>query len=261
VNVLYLLAAVVVACILGALYWYLRNNTEAKLVRARRILLLDRAEGRISREEFEERQTALDAILTNRNDGGSVWPIAAAVIGAGVITASVFAWVGSRAPVGPAQPTPPQLSGVAQSSSGGGRLPSKQGGDLRDLAKPLAQKLAANPDDGAGWLLLARTYVELHQFKEAEAAFESASKHVTVDAQMLVDWAGARVSGDNGVWTPAARDILKKALALDPNNLKGLSLAAEEADSRSDTRQAATYRQKISNFTSSSATKLKSSPK
>jgi cytochrome c-type biogenesis protein CcmH len=123
------------------------------------------------------------------------------------------------------------------------------------LAKPLAEKLATNPDDGAGWLLLARTYVELHQFKEAEAAFEKASKLMATDAQMMVDWAGTQVSANNGIWTPAARDILKKALVLDPNYLKGLTLAVAEADSRNDIQQADLYRKQIAKLASSGAAK------
>jgi cytochrome c-type biogenesis protein CcmH len=256
VNIYYLLAIVVAAGISGALIWTLRNSTEAKSARTRRRLLLDRADGKISKEEFEERQTALNSIVAQKNVGGSGLPTAIAVIGAGVVTAAGFAWLGSRTSVVPAQQSP-QLSGVALSSSGGGQSQPKQGGDLRDLAKPLAQKLAANPADGAGWLLLARTYVELHQFKEAEAAFEKASKLVAPDAQLLVDWADAQVSANNQTWTPAALDILKKALALDPKNLKGLALAAGEADSRNDTKQAADYRQQIAKFASPSAAKGK----
>lgn len=251
-NSVYLLAAVAAVCISGALLWILGNNPAAKAARARRKLLLDRAEGRISKEEFEERQGALDSILIEKSVGGAGWPIVAAIVGAGVITAAVFAWLGSRAAVEPIPSSPTQLPGVAMPSAGG-QAPQKPGGDLRDLAKPLAEKLAANPDDGPGWLLLARTYLELHQFKEAEAAFEKASKLVPADAQTLADWADARVSANNQTWTPAALDLLKKALALDPKNLKGLTLAASEADSRNDGRQAAAYRQQIAKLDSSGA--------
>jgi cytochrome c-type biogenesis protein CcmH len=255
VNNVYLLAAVVAVCISGALLWYFGNNGEAKAARARRKLLFDRAEGRISKEEFEERQAVLDSILIDKKAGGSSWPIAAAIVGAGVVTAAVFAWLGSRASVGPAQPAPTQLSGAALSAPGGNQSQPKQAGDLRNLAKPLADKMAANPDDGPGWLLLARTYLELHQFKEAEAAFEKASKLVPADAQMLADWAGTRVSANNETWTPEALAILKKALALDPKNLKGLTLAAAEADSRNDARQAASYRKQIAKLAPPDAAK------
>lgn len=253
-NVVYLLAGVAAMCVSGVLLWNLRNGTKAKAARARRKLLLDRAEGLISGDEFEERQAALDLVLTEKNSGGSVWPIAAAILGAGVITAAVFAWLGSRASVDPVQSLPTNLPGV-NALPAGGQAQQKQGGDLRELAKPLAKKLATNPDDGPGWLLLARTYAELHQFKEAEAAFEKASKLVPADAQMLVDWAKVTVSANNETWTPAAQAILKKALALDPNNLKGLTLAASEADSRNDRRQAATYRERIAKVTASGAGK------
>lgn len=244
VNSYYLLAIVLAVCIVGAVLWMRHNSTEAKTGRTRRVLLLDRAEGRVTKEEFEDRQAALDAALLEEHAGQSGLPIAAAIVGAGVITVVVLAWLGSPAPPEPMQSLPTQLSGTAMSPLGG-QSSRKQGGDLRELAKPLADKLAANPDDGAGWLLLARTYLELHQFKEAEAAFEKASTRVTNDAPMLVDWTEVKVAANAQTWTPAALSTLKKALTLDPNNLKGLTLAANEADSRNDARQAAIYRARI----------------
>jgi len=253
-NIYYVLAVVVVvACISGALLWSRRSSPEAKAARARRTLLLERAEGRISQEEFEERQAAADSVLLETNAGGAVWPIVAAIGGAGVVTAAVFWWLGAGTSGTPAQAVPGSMSAVTPFSAGSGQAPAKQGGDLRNLAKPLADKLAANPDDGPGWLLLARTYLELHQFKDAVAAFEKASKLVAADAPTLVDWAGADVSANDGAWTPAARDILKKALVLDSANLKVLTLAVAEADSRGDSGQAAIYRKQITRLSSSAA--------
>jgi cytochrome c-type biogenesis protein CcmH len=207
-------------------------------------LLLDRAEGRISHEEFEERQAAADSVLLDAGVGGSAWPIVAAVIGAGAVTAAIFFFLGTSPAVAPVSPSPSQLPNVRSDASTEPSQP-KQGGDLRDLAKPLAQKLAANPGDGPGWLLLARTYIELHQFKEAETAFEEASRLVPADASMFADWAGAHVSANNGAWTPKAKDILKRALAIDSTNPKTLTLAIAEAESRNDTKQAAIYRKQV----------------
>ena len=250
-NIVYLLAIVGAVCLAGAVLWHIGNSSEAKAARARRKLLLDRAEGRVSGEEFEARQAALDSILMDKIPGGSSWPIVAAVIGAGVVTAAVFAWLNSRESVDQSQS---ELPGVAAPFPGG-QPQQKQGGDLRNLAKPLAQKLAANPNDGPGWLLLARTYAELHQFAEAEVAFEKASKLMTPDAPMLFGWAEANVAANNQQWTPVARDILMRALALDSHDLKGLTLAVSEATSRNDTRQAAAYRQEIAKLATSGEAK------
>jgi cytochrome c-type biogenesis protein CcmH len=254
-NNYFVLAAVVVVCISAVLLWYLQNSTAAKAARARRRLLLDRAEGRISKEEFDERQAAVDSVLLDTSTNSTAWPIVAAIVGAGVVTASVLSWLGSSTSVSSVQPAPSSMSGLAASSAGGGEPQPKQGGDLRDLARPLADRLASNPDDGAGWMLLARTYVELRQFKEAVAAFEKASRLVPPDVSLLVDWAGAHVAASDGTWTPAARDILKKALALDSSNLKVLTLAVAEADSRGDSGQAGIYRKQVARLSSSGPTK------
>ena len=251
-NSYYLLAIVLVIGIAGIFSWNRHTGAEAKTGRTRRALLIDRAEGRISKEEFEDRQAALDSALLEGAKNGSPWPVAAAIAGAGVLTAAVLASLGPPAPAVPAQSLPSRLTGAPMPSTEG-QSPPKKGGDLRDLATPLANKLAANPDDGPGWLLLARTYLELHQFKEAEAAFEKASARVSNDAPMLVDWTEAKVAANNQIWTPSALNTLRKALALDPDNLKGLTLAASEADSRNDVRQAAIHRAKLAKLAASGA--------
>jgi cytochrome c-type biogenesis protein CcmH/NrfG len=100
-------------------------------------------------------------------------------------------------------------------------------GDLHDLAKQLAAKLERDPGNAQGWALLARSYANIQQFGDAEKAFEKAAKLLPRDAQLLADWAEARVVGQGGKWDARAQQLLKQALAADPRNPKAVSLSGE----------------------------------
>ncbi len=85
------------------------------------------------------------------------------------------------------------------------------GGDLKAMASRLAEKIEKDPTNGEGWLLLARTYNELHQPMEASSAYARASKLLPADAAMLADWADAHVMSHDRKWDKEARDIVKRA--------------------------------------------------
>jgi cytochrome c-type biogenesis protein CcmH len=98
----------------------------------------------------------------------------------------------------------------------------------------LAERMKANPEDGAGWALLARSYMRMGRFNASASAFEEAAKRVPDDPSLLADWAdvlaqtqGAKISGK-------PLEILNRALAIDPNHLKSLALLASEAMERGD---------------------------
>jgi len=59
-----------------------------------------------------------------------------------------------------------------------------QAGSVASLVDGLAARLQANPDDGAGWLLLARSYNHLNRPADAIAAYEKASALGQSDAKL-----------------------------------------------------------------------------
>jgi len=116
--------------------------------------------------------------------------------------------------------------------------PANADGDLETLVKRLADKLASDPKNGDGWLLLAKTYGELRKFPEAAAAYEKAAGLLPPDATLLANWADSYVMAKGGKWDVAARRLLTQALAIDPKHLKALALAGSEAFDRGDYPQA-----------------------
>lgn len=103
---------------------------------------------------------------------------------------------------------------------------ARPAGDLRDLARGLAEKLKRDPGNGDGWALLARSYMNIQQFGDAEAAFEKAASLLPPDAALLADWADARVMARDGKWDSQARRLVERALTTDPANPKALALSA-----------------------------------
>ena len=114
------------------------------------------------------------------------------------------------------------------------------------LAKPLADKLAKDPNNGDGWLLLARTYREIGQHKDALEGYERAATLLPHTAEMLAEWVDARVIANDRKWDDPTRAILKEALKLDAKSTMVLSLAGSEAFDRGDNKAAISYWEKIS---------------
>jgi cytochrome c-type biogenesis protein CcmH len=117
----------------------------------------------------------------------------------------------------------------------------KMGGDIEPLLSSLKSKLEKNPGDGAGWALLARSYVELKRHAEAVPAYEKAVKVIQDDPQLLADYADALavVNGHNLAGKP--EELANQALKLDPHHTKALLLAATAAFNRKDYKVAITH--------------------
>lgn len=101
--------------------------------------------------------------------------------------------------------------------------------DLGGMAARLAKKLEQNPDNAEGWALLARSYVELKQHKEAVPAFEKAIALTPQDPQLLTDYVDARAVTQNRHLDEKAAELIDQALKLDPNHPKALMLSGTMA--------------------------------
>lgn len=103
---------------------------------------------------------------------------------------------------------------------------------IQAMVSKLAERLQSAPDDGDGWLMLARSYSALGRYPEAASAFGRAMNILPADAQLLADYAdivamaqGRRLQGE-------PEKIIKRALAADPRNVKALALSGSLAFER-----------------------------
>jgi cytochrome c-type biogenesis protein CcmH len=199
---------------------------------ALRELLVARAEGRINQEEFERQQAQLHATVLAAPVAGALptpylW--GGLAVGALVLVGAYLAFSGNANVATKVADEPFKMPPTEQKSP-----QANSGGDLNTVVKRLADKMVADPKNGEGWLLLAKTYGELRKYPEAAAAYEKAAALLPADATMLADWADAHVMAGGGKWDEEGRKIVKRALATDAKHIKALALSGSEAFDRAD---------------------------
>lgn len=134
-------------------------------------------------------------------------------------------------------------AGVATAGADAANNPDAPMSDQQVLAlvDNLAKKMAEKPDDPRGWILLARSQNALGQYAAAATAFGRAAALTPNDAQLLADYADAQVMVQEGNFAGKPRELIDRALKIDPANMKALALAGT-ADMRAGNKPAAIKR-------------------
>jgi len=126
----------------------------------------------------------------------------------------------------------------------GGAPDHADGAQVDAMLARLAQRLQANPDDAEGWAMLARSYAARGRYEEAMPAFRKVVELRPDNAQALADYADGLASMPGRSLTGEPEQLVNKALALDPRNVKALALAGTIAFDRSDFAGAIAYWQR-----------------
>ncbi|MBY0579883.1 MAG: c-type cytochrome biogenesis protein CcmI [Burkholderiales bacterium] len=95
---------------------------------------------------------------------------------------------------------------------------------IETMVAKLAARLQKNPSDAEGWTMLGRSYMILKRFPDAVDAFDHASKLLPNDAQVLAEYGESEMMTDPTKLNPKAVELTEKALKIDPNNPKALTL-------------------------------------
>ena len=107
---------------------------------------------------------------------------------------------------------------------------------IASLVSQVEARLAASPNDGLGWEVIAPVYARLGRFDDAVKARKQALLLNGATARREADLGEAETAAANGVVTAEARAAFEHAVALDPKEAKAryfLGLAAEQ-DGRND---------------------------
>lgn len=112
---------------------------------------------------------------------------------------------------------------------------------INAMVAKLAERMAANPDDLNGWLMLARSYKTMGRYEEAAAAYDKAEKAVMEDPDLLASYAEtlAMARGEGLKGKPA--QLVEKALKLDPKHAHSLFLAGAAAMEAGDNKRGIAY--------------------
>lgn len=108
------------------------------------------------------------------------------------------------------------------------------------MVQRLEQRLKEQPEDGAGWMMLARSYSALGRYADAREAYARALPLVGEQPELLADYAEVMaLSSPNQDLSGRPTELTEKALALDHDNPKALWLSGMAAFQRLDYPKAA----------------------
>jgi cytochrome c-type biogenesis protein CcmH len=224
----------------------------------------DLAQGTLTREQYDAAVSDLeeDLVLSgavDREDGpvrASVQrPLmiasgAIAAIGVPLLALGLYGNVGFSdvVPMGGAQGTNQRQAQTAPQSQGGGaRVPAGPHDTeaFEELAVQLRARLAANPDDRMGWVLLGRTLVFLERFEESSEAFaEAVSLDGHRDPDLLIQYADVLSEASGGL-QGKPKELLEQALELAPEHPQGLWMAGSAAYYEADYAGAREYWERL----------------
>ena len=252
--IFWLIASSMTLLILGLLLWPLVKRTAAVTGEQEKTLSIfrqqfaelgqDRVNGVLTDELYEQARRELERRLLEETGTTETTPTRAArqvssrpvafalAIIVPAVSGLLYWELGN--PLAMTQPTAASLS-----AQGGPEGAHSSADALEGLVERLKQKMAQNPNDGAGWGLLARSYVGLGRYAEAAAVYENAVRLIPDDAQLLADYAdtlgvvhGRKLEGKPEV-------LIQQALKIDPRNVKALMLAGTVAFTRKNFARAA----------------------
>lgn len=197
----------------------------AELERDRRDGRLDQAAYEHARHELE-RRTLDDAggESTKADFGGRKTILAVALaIAFPIAVMSLYVMLG----------TPETITGKPAAKAGGGEgdhpLSPEQ---ITAMVERLSLRLQENPNDGQGWLMLARSYAVLGRFPESAAAYGRALGLLPPDAQHYADFADVVAMAQGKSLLGEPEKLVRRALEIDGKNIKALALAGTIAFDR-----------------------------
>ena len=206
----------------------------------------DRKNGLLSDEQFQQARRELERRLLEEVGPQEITPTAgrrqvngrvlAGILIVAIPLFSTLLYLKLGSPLAITYPNAPSMP-----DQGGGEYGHQAPGGLDSLAERLKRRLEQNPNDGAGWALLARSYVELGRHAEAVPIYEKAAQLIPDDAQLLADYADALgvLHGRKLDGKPEA--LIQQALKADPRNVKALMLAGTVAVDQKEYARAAKY--------------------
>ena len=217
----------------------------------------DLQNGIIAKEEFErdrdeiERRLLSDVAVSSNEStekvaavSGARGPVYAIALALPVAALAFYFQVGTPAALNRSATNPVSMPPTSNAQREAPRAPMSQG-DIEANVASLAKRMEENPNDAAGWAMLGRSYVTLKKFNEAANAYGKAAALKPNDADILADYAFATGMVNNKSLLGPAAELIKKALAIDPDNAKALELAGSAAFEQKNFKEAISYWERL----------------
>jgi len=227
---IWLILGLATAAVTVALLWPLLRPPVESVERARHDIEVyrdqlseietERARGGIGGTEAEAARREIERRLLRAGDelgrakgasGGSA--LAAALAVALLVPAGATAlYLNLGHPGLPAQPLASREMGQTQLAQ------AREAGNIAEMAARLSQRLEANPEDGQGWFLLGRAYLQMERFEDAVQAYTNAARLAPTDPNSRMALAESRVYGAKGTVTPEALADFERLLTMEPQH-------------------------------------------
>jgi cytochrome c-type biogenesis protein CcmH len=186
----------------------------------------DRANGLLTEEQFQAGKVEIETRLAEdalAKVDAVMAPVASRRLGfsmAGILPVAAFGlyfWLGnpmSLIAIAEAQVNPPVAEAV------------KGEHDIMQMIQKVEEKTKSDPNDGEAWTMLGKTYAVVGHWPEALNAYEKAMKLKPGVPAVMTGYAEALAISNNRVLKGKPSELVLQALEKDPNDMKGLELAA-----------------------------------
>jgi cytochrome c-type biogenesis protein CcmH len=181
---------------------------------------VDRTNGLITDEQFANASSELEARLAQdavETLDGQLTSKSNKTLGIVLAVLIPVAAVGLYRQIGTPQAVMPQSMMAGQTA---GTSP-----DIQAMLKSAEDKVKANPDDAQTWTMLARAYSVLEKWPDAIRAFENLVRLTPNDASVWSHYGEALALSENRNLEGKPMEMVRKALELDPKEIKALELS------------------------------------
>lgn len=138
----------------------------------------------------------------------------------------------------PLAAAPAEAASAASGAGEGKALMALSEEQLQRMVEQAGAEVKKTPGDAAAWAMLAHSYDMLGKFSESSKAYAKLANLLPDDAQVLADYADALAVAHGRTLAGEPTELVKKALAVDPRNVKALALSGTAAYERADYAQA-----------------------
>ena len=160
-----------------------------------------------------------------------------------LVTGLGFAGIGLYAQVGNLSALAPQAEAQQDTTQAAPQAARQAGGEvgqaqIEAMVNRLAQRLQAQPNDAAGWRMLAKSYETLGRFDQAVLAYQRLLTLQQPDPDLLTDYAVTLGMSKDQTLVGEPEALINQALALNPQHIQALALSGSAAFEKRDYAQA-----------------------
>ncbi len=189
----------------------------------------DKASGALDQTQYEQAKLELEQVLLNDIDEKSEAPELRTAGKAGrggllsllvlvpLLTIGLYYQLGKPDMVSSADQ---RMAAHAPGNDSGQGMAS-----VEEMLEGLVARLKENPQDAEGWFLLGRSLMTLNEYAKASTAFENLHRLVGDQSSVLLAWADAAAMAQGGDMRGKPAELVRKAVALAPNDVTALWLA------------------------------------